>query len=172
MSVTTFPVALRFGQPNWQASLPSQLCREPRVSPILLPAWILHWTVFSSGPVHSVLLRGKVQMYLHSFHLSDTPEQISVLFEQIACDYFLTLDRICHLNKTKILRGLETYQGVGVRMSCYNMKRGRGDSGVRLNKSSHRLMCLDFPFTINCIGISTSLQSFGKSHDPLLVSGE
>ena len=47
----------------------------------------------------------------------------------------LTLDRVCHLNKTKILRRLETYQGLSVRMSLYNMKRGRGDSSDLLNNS-------------------------------------
>ena len=83
-----------------------------------------------------------VQIYLHSFHLSDTAEQICVLFLQIACDCFLTLDRVCHLNNTKVPRGLETYQGLSVRMSLCNMKRGKGDSGVRLNnrlKDSHDL---------------------------------
>ena len=83
-----------------------------------------------------------MQIYLHTFHLSDTAEQICVLFLQIACDCFLTLDRVCHLNNTKVPRGLETYQGLSVRMSLCNVKRGKGNSGVRLNnrlKDSHDL---------------------------------
>ena len=59
------------------------------------------------------------------------------------CILMLLFCRVCHLNKTNILRGLETYQGLSVRMSLYNMKRGRGDSSIRLNNG------LKFPITFS-----------------------
>ena len=74
--------------------------------------------------------RANLPSLLSSFRYRGT-DQRTLLKNFLDC--FLNLGRVCHLNKTKILRGLETYQGLSVHMSLYNMKRGRGDSSVRLN---------------------------------------